>query len=183
MLNITGDSKVSQEIGSGTGSGVDFSREWVLFPHRSLILEIPDTIVPRPIGNTNPHVGLPFDAEENAWIAAFNPTQNRTANELETFKDEWFTNHKKLVPTRLAEIMTINGQTAFIQEARSDTGGQNTLAFVYADGEIYVFQYHAADRFFEAYHPYFIRMMESIKEKKQMQQANSKVDSEQNLEV
>jgi len=147
---------------SGTGSGVDFSGDWVPFPHRNLILEIPDTIVPRPIGDANQHVGLPFDAEENAWVAAFRPAQDRTADELGAFKDEWFVNHGTLMPIALAETMTINGQTAFIQEARSDAGGQSTLVFVYADGEIYVFQYHAGDRFFDAYRPYFIKIMESI---------------------
>jgi len=150
------------EGGSGTGSSVDFSGEWVLFPHRNLILEIPETIVPRPIGDANQHVGLPFDAEENAWVAAFNPAQNRTAAELVEFKDNWFVNHGTLMPVALAEMITVNGQTAFLQEARSDTGGQSTLAFVYANGEIYVFQYHAGDRFFDAYRPYFIEMLARI---------------------
>jgi hypothetical protein len=65
------------------------------------------------------------------------------------------------MPVTVAETIEINGQTAFIQEGRTEVG-QHTLVFLYVEGEIYVFQYHAANRFFDTYRPYFIEMVKSI---------------------
>jgi len=152
------------DSGSGSGSGVNFTDNRVQSSHHNLSFEIPDTIHPRLVSN-NRVLALPFDGDrEDVWVLVFQPAQNMTEDALEDFKNSYLTNHQSQRPFGASERIIINDTTAFIKEARHNSrGGRDIFAFIYANSEIYVFQYHAIDRHFDTYLPYFIDILESIR--------------------